>query len=177
MSHRFTQHLCMIAFLSLLALATSASAQQQPGGNFGANVTSESFQDWTVRCPDDAVGPGACAMVQTVAEPESGQPVLQVVLNYPAEIDGPAMSFLVPLGVRLAPGMQLSVDGSEAIRFPYQVCQQPGCRADLPVSPTLLQQLRGGTTATLSLFGPQGNRLDLDISLMGFSAAHDRIAP
>jgi invasion protein IalB len=133
MSNRLTKHLCMAALLSLLALTTSASAQQQPQANPDANITTESFQDWEVRCQSGASDRGACAMAQMVSDADNGQPLLQVVLNYPPELNGPAMSFLLPLGVRLAPGLQLSVDGREPIQFPYQVCQQgaavPTCRS------------------------------------------------
>ena len=87
------------------------------------------------------------------------------------------MSFFVPLGVRLAAGLQLVVDNGEPIQFPYQVCQQQGCRADAPIEPSMLQQLRSGSTATLSMIGPRGDRMDLDISLIGFTDASTRIAP
>ncbi|WP_346427848.1 hypothetical protein [Halomonas sp. NO4] len=40
-----------------------------------------------------------------------------------------------------------------------------------------VQALRTGSTATLSLIGPRGNRMALDISLMGFTDASGRIAP
>lgn len=38
-----------------------------------------------------------------------------------------------------------------------------------------MQQLRGGSNATLSLIGPRGNRRDLNISLMGFTNASQQI--
>ena len=112
-----------------------------------------------------------------VTQPGGDQPLMQVVLEHPPQIDGPVMSFFVPLGVRLAAGLQLVVDNGEPIQFPYQVCQEQGCRADAPIEPAMLQQLRNGTTATLSMIGPRGDRIDLDISLMGFTSASNRVAP
>ena len=47
----------------------------------------------------------------------------------------------------------------------------------MPIEPSMLQQLRSGTTATLSMIGPRGDRMDLDISLTGFTNASNRIAP
>ncbi|QNI04744.1 invasion associated locus B family protein [Halomonas sp. SH5A2] len=166
-----------MGLLSLLALSPNAFSQQQPGTASGDNITTESFQDWEVRCQRNAEGPTPCAMSQLITQPGNDQPLMQVILDYPPQADDPAMSFFVPLGVRLAPGMQLSVDNGEPIQFPYQVCQEQGCRAVAPIEPSMLQQLRSGTTATLSMIDPSGERMDLDISLIGFTDASNRITP
>ncbi|MCL7941590.1 invasion associated locus B family protein [Halomonas sp. ATCH28] len=174
MSNRFTTRLCLTALLSLLALASHAVAQQ---ASPGADVETEQFRDWEVICPPES-SQGPCTMSQLVTNPDSNAPLMRVIVGYPPELEGrPAMTFLLPLGVRLAPGLQLSVGGGEPAQFPYQVCLEQSCRADLPLEPSLLQSLRGGSSATLSLIGPRGNRMDLDISLMGFTDASERIAP
>lgn len=177
MPRYLTKTLSMMGLLSILMFSPNAFSQQQPGTASGDNVTTESFQDWEVRCQRNAEGPSPCAMAQLVTQPDSDEPLMQVMLDYPPQAEGPVMSFFVPLGVRLAPGLQMSVDGGEPIQFPYQVCQEQGCRADVPIESSVLQQLRSGTTATLSMFGPQGDRMDLDISLTGFTDASNRIAP
>lgn len=169
MSIHTTRRLGLLSLLSLLSLLPMAFAQSSD-----PNVTTEQFQDWLVECPDNG---GRCAMSQLVNNPEGGQPLMRAVMIYPEQFDGPAITFLLPLGVRLAPGLRLSVDGGEATGFPYQACLEPGCRADLPLSPELLQRLRGGSKATLSFIDPAGRQRDLDISLTGFTAASNRIAP
>lgn len=166
-------HRLLAATLILMAVAPAAFAQQQ-GAN-GANVKTQRFQDWEVRCPSDPTQ-GDCTMTQLVDNPGSDKPVMRVVIAYPPQIDGPAMVFLLPLGVRLAPGLQLTIDNGKPIKFPYQVCIPDGCRADIPVKPELLAQLRSGSKATVSLIGPDGKRMDLDLSLMGFTDANQQIA-
>ncbi|SFH20027.1 invasion associated locus B family protein [Modicisalibacter xianhensis] len=161
-----------LACLAALAMAPAALAQQPTNE---ADVTTEQFQEWEVRCPQGAAAQGACTMTQLVNNPDGSRPLMRVVMAYPPEIDTAAMAFFLPLGTRLAPGLQLSVDGGEPVSFPFQVCMEQGCRADLPLRPELMQQLRSGTSATLSLIGPRGNRMDLDISLMGFTNASERI--
>ncbi|PRY73142.1 invasion associated locus B family protein [Halomonas ventosae] len=174
MSNRLARRLCMTALLSLLALASQAVAQQ---ASPGAEVETEQFRDWEVICPPES-RQGACTMSQLVTNPDSNDPLMRVIVGYPPELEGrPAMTFLLPLGVRLAPGLQLSVGSGEPAQFPYQVCLEQSCRADLPLEPSMVQALRGGSSATLSLIGPRGNRMDLDISLMGFTDASQRIAP
>lgn len=141
-------------------------------GNAEANV--ETFQAWDVRCPEEAAN-GACEMTQLVNSPENGKPILRVVMGYPPEIDTAAMVFILPLGTRLAPGVQLQVDDGEPKAFPFQICLEQGCRADFPVNDTLRNQLRSGSTATVSLIGPRGDRIDLPVSLQGFTDADNRI--
>lgn len=163
--------------LTLMALASGAHAQTSVSSEDARrDFQSEQFQQWEVRCPPQGQT-GPCSMSQLITGTDGNQPMMRVIIAKPPQADRPIMTFLVPLGVRLAPGLELSVDGGEGVGFPYQVCDQPGCRADLPLAPSLLQSLRGGSNATLSLIGPRGNRRDLEISLMGFTAASERITP
>ncbi|MHB0777390.1 invasion associated locus B family protein [Halomonas sp. WWR20] len=173
MLDRLVHRLQAASLLLLMGVVPMALAQQSPDD---ANIDTQRFQDWEVHCPSDS-GQGNCTMTQLVNHPQSDRPLMRVGLAYPPQVDTAVMAFLLPLGVRLAPGLQLSIDNGEPIPFPYQICQQEGCRADIPVDSALLQRLRSGSTATLSLINPQGKRMDLDISLMGFTAANDRITP
>ncbi|SFU98200.1 invasion associated locus B family protein [Halomonas korlensis] len=175
MLNRFARRLCITGLLSLLALAPNAFAQQGSPGGADDDVTTEQFRDWEVVCPNE--GEGNCTMYQVVNHSDNDQPLMQVVVAYPPQLESGTMTFVLPLGVHLASGLQLSVEGVEPAQFPYQACLQQGCRADLPIQPALLQALRSGSTATLSLIDPRGDRMDLDISLMGFTDAHARIAP
>lgn len=177
MSSFFTRRLCMTGLLSLLALAPNAFAQQTSSNQARTDITTEQFNDWEVVCPSDS-SQGNCTMNQVISNADSSQPLMRVVVAYPPQLEGsPAMTFLTPLGVRLAPGLQLSAGSTQPAKFPYQVCLEQGCRADLPLEPAMFQALRSGSSATLSLVGPRGNRMDLDISLMGFTDASQRIAP
>ncbi|RKQ97182.1 invasion protein IalB [Kushneria sinocarnis] len=175
LTHHGLKH-WLTLLLTLLAVCwlPPAAAAQSPDGS---DASTRQFQDWEVRCPNTEGAANRCTMTQLIDNPENDQPLMRVVVAHPPQVDGPVMVFLLPLGVRLAPGLQLSVDGSQGTPFPYQVCLDRGCRADLPLEPELLQQLRGGSTATLSMVGPNGQQRDLDISLMGFTAASRAIAP
>ncbi|MBS62725.1 invasion associated locus B family protein [Salinisphaera sp.] len=155
----------VLLFVAVLCVSTAASAQD------GGKV--ESFQDWEVRCPEQ--GDGACEMTQLVNSPANGKPILRVVMGYPPEVDTAAMVFILPLGTRLAPGVQFQVDGDQARRFPFQICLEQGCRADFPVDDALRNKLRSGSRATVSLIGPRGDRIDLKVSLQGFTNADNRI--
>ncbi|WP_435101886.1 invasion associated locus B family protein [Arhodomonas sp. AD133] len=155
----------------------SGGGQQGQAAQQNANV--ERFQDWGVRCGMGDGGPrGGCEMFQGVTRNDNNELVMRVAIGYPPrqDIDAPVAVFQLPLGIHLPPGIQLSVDDGEPVRFPVQACFQPGCRADLPLKPELLSKLKSGSEATLSVLGPGGEQIDLPISLMGFTAALERIS-
>ncbi|GAB2718572.1 invasion associated locus B family protein [Halomonas garicola] len=154
----------LLGLLGLMALSPTAFAQDA-----GPAMDTETFKDWDVNCPVNS-SEGNCAMTQMI-EDASGEPVLRVVVGNPPQLDSAAMTILTPLGVRLAAGLQLQVDSNEPVGMPYQVCLPQGCRADLPLPAELVSQLRGGSTATISMIDPDDQRVDLDVSLMGFTSA------
>ncbi|MEE3214730.1 MAG: invasion associated locus B family protein, partial [Pseudomonadota bacterium] len=133
MFNRLASGLRTAGALSLMALSPLAAAQST--GNAGPAVNTETFQSWEVNCPVNRAD-GACSLTQLV-DGADGEPVLRVVVGNPAQLDSSAMTFLVPLGVRLAPGLQLQVDSNQPVGMPYQVCVPQGCRADIPLQPQL----------------------------------------
>ncbi len=173
MSQRIAPGLWLFALVLASVFAPASLAQQQPES---PDVNIESFQDWEVRCPENGSTRG-CEMTQLVNNPDNGQPILRVVMGYPPEIDTAAMILILPLGTRLTPGVQFAVDDGEPLTVPFQICSEQGCRADFPVEDTLRRDMRAGSNATVSLISPRGERIDLAVSLQGFTAADDRIAP
>ncbi|MCB8887564.1 invasion associated locus B family protein [Vreelandella malpeensis] len=161
------------AVLPLLAASTAATAQAQQGAQ---NADTQRFQDWEVRCQSEG-GQQGCTMSQVVNNPDSNDPLMSAMVGYSPEAQSAVMAFMLPLGVVLAPGMQLQVDDNEPVGFPYQFCFEQGCRADLPLEASLLQQLRSGNRATVSAIAPDGQRLDLNVSLMGFTSASQQVVP
>ncbi|MGO2391755.1 MAG: invasion associated locus B family protein [Halomonas sp.] len=164
----------MTALLPLFAATATSTALAQQNAQ---NVDTQRFQDWEVSCPSASGQQQGCTMSQIVNNPNSNEPLMRAIVGNSSQINSPVMAFVMPLGVNLAAGMQLQVDNNEPVGFPYQFCQEQGCRADLPLEPSMLQQLRGGSTATVSAIDPDGQRLDMDMSLMGFTSAIQQITP
>ena len=154
--------------------ANEDSALEQPQ----AEVTAE-HQDWIVRCqpaPEEAFGAGdLCEMYQQVSEQNSQQTVLEVVIGYPQGAEQPIALFNLPLGMRLPPGVALSVDGNDPVNFPIQICLRSGCRTDIALNEELLSQMLAGTQAQLTIADPQNREIQLPLSLLGFSAALDDV--
>jgi invasion protein IalB len=184
-----------VLFGLALGLAfTNAGAQPEPGsltpppeaqppqeGQQGEVTDVERFEDWAVRCGEieDPSGDTAqvCEMLQRVSIQETGQPVMEMAIGYLPEREQPVAVFTLPLGIRLPPGVQLTVDGGEPIRFPVQICVRQGCRADLVLTPELIESMRNGTEAQIAVIDPRGQPVRLPVSLIGFTAALERIQP
>jgi len=178
----------IIGFVAAMFFAPLALGQQDdaimdpavddPGAAPQAEIRAE-HQDWVVRCqpaPEDAFGAGeSCEMYQQVSEQETGQTVLETVIGYPPGADEPVALFNLPLGMLLPPGVQLQVNDNEPIRFAVQLCVQSGCRADIVLEPELVEQMRAGNEGTLTIADPQGQGVELPLSLLGFSASLDEV--
>ena len=169
--------------LGQLALGQQDDALMDPATDPGAAPQAEiraEHQDWVVRCqpaPEDAFGAGeSCEMYQQVSEQESGQTVLETVIGFPPGADQPVALFNLPLGMLLPPGVELQVGDNEPIRFAVQLCVQSGCLTDIVLEPELVEQMRAGSEATLTIVDPQGQDVELPLSLMGFSASLDDVA-
>src|SRR5690625_3629599 len=92
---------------------------EQPAG---ADVESQEFQEWSLRCMEQE-GERRCEMLQPVEDPETGEPVMAVVIPGTAG-NQPLVAWIVlPLGVLLPPGIAISVVGSAPERIQILHCQ------------------------------------------------------
>ena len=186
MSMKFLRPIALLPFLALIsapALAAQPSSQlTKPSTPAPSSQTQQKpkinvkhVQDWDVRCA--AGSQKRCEMTQTVNRKKDNKPMMRVVVGYPPQSQQPVAIFDLPLGMRLPPGVKLSVDGNKPVSFPVQLCVQQGCRADLPLKSSVLSQLRAGHTATVTIHDPRGKAMNLDISLMGFTNALNQVSP
>lgn len=163
------------AAFCLLGFAGPAAAQKAPIQAKKANVETTQYDDWEVRClksnADD------CLMNQLVNNPSSGTPIMRVAMKYQPDSAAALMAFTLPLGTHLAPGLSVSIPGGKTIRIPYQVCFRNGCQAYLGLKSELMSKMKQGSSFQVALVGPGGKKINLSVSLMGFTAANNAIKP
>lgn len=157
--------------LALLGLAQSpALAQGLPTEDVPeAEVEVQQFQDWSLRC----VGEGAqrrCELVQPVDDPETGEPVMAMVVAPSGPDSVPVAWFVMPLGILLPPGIGLSIDDAEPDRLPIRHCEPGGCLAPLELSDEMQRRLRGGVTLEVLAYDIDEQQVSIPLSLMGFTA-------
>lgn len=162
--------------ICLLGLSGAAAAQTSSNAPGSDDVKVTHYQDWTVRC-DPSADATKCEMTQLVDNPNSNTPLMRVIMGYPPQIGSPVMVFILPLGTQLAPGLRVSVDDSQPLRIPFRVCLESGCRSSFPVKASLLKKFKLGDSITVSLIGPRGDQMNLDVSLLGFTASSEAITP
>ncbi len=175
--------LALASLLLATAAAGPALAQTQPQGQQPAPrsqsqqpAETQTFQDWTLACFDRQDGSQACRMLQNVAN-DQGQVVMQAaVIRLPDGNSG--LLFNLPLGVWLPEGVTIQVDGGEQISVPYARClpAPDQCRVELVLDDQRLAQLKAGTRITVTFYGPRQEPVRATVSLLGFTAAFDRLS-
>lgn len=169
-SRRIHRKLAAIAALFSLALALGAPAsmaQVQTVGTFG---------DWQLQCDTP---PGAqreqCALIQTVQAADRENIGLVVIVLKTADQQAQLMRIVAPLGVLLQFQLGLNVDGAPVGRIEFVRCVVEGCVAEALLEPTLLEQLRNGTSATFVVFVTPEEGIGIPVSLVGFGPGFDAL--
>ena len=141
---------------------TSASAQ---------NPHAKIYGDWRIRCNSATGAPSKCQMFQNVVVKETGQPILQMVVGYLADVPSPVGVITLPLGVYLPQGLTLQIDKGQTYEMAFEICSAKGCRVRFSIDDTLLGVLKGGSTAEITSYNAGRKPVRIPISLKGFTAA------
>jgi invasion protein IalB len=147
----------------LMALGTGeARAQEAP----------QVFEHWSIACQMNQAGQRECLMYQDIIADGTDQSIMRVtVVKTPRS----AMIVTTPLGVMLPQGLIVAIDQQEVSRMQYQICIEPGCRAQMDLTPEHVQRLKAGVGATVTMVGPTGQPLAVPVSLKGFTAAYNAL--
>lgn len=129
---------------------------------------------WEVAC--DPQGE-QCAMVQ-IGNDEEGTPVLEMVvrkLDEPLEVGErtaiAVLDVITPLGVVLPEGLSVKIDDGRQESAPFQVCTEQGCLVREPIDSDLVDRLKRGSKAQISVIAINQGEVIANISLSGFTKA------
>ena len=151
----------------LAPFAGTVPAQQEAG-----TVAAEQFRDWAKACRTPEGAETEVCFVFQNATPEDGERVvMNLLVHYPPEGEGPVMVVTLPLGLALLPGIRLQVDDGATRQVPFRVCNAGGCKAVVPLADELLAELRRGEQLHVTVASIQGEATRLTTSLLGFTAA------
>ena len=150
--------------LALLAVSYNDRARAQE--------VIQTFDDWSIACQANEAGQQECLMFQDVKAEGSEQSIMRMtVIKTPRA----ALIITTPLGVILPPGLVVAIDQQEVSRLNYQICIEPGCRAQTELTPELVQRFKAGVASTVTVVGPNGQPIAVPVSLKGFTAAYDTL--
>jgi len=129
---------------------------------------------WQVECQPQV----GCAMAQ-IGKDASGTPILEMVvrkLEAPLEADGrtavAVIDFITPLGVVLVSGLELKIDSGKGEVAPFQICTEQGCLVREPVDQALIDRLKRGNNANVTVVAANQGEVTANISLMGYTKAY-----
>ena len=160
----------MLAASALAALALAAPRVLAQG------VVKNTFGEWQMRCETP---PGAkneqCALVQNVMAEDRPNLTLLVIALKTADGKARLLRMVAPLGILIPAGVGLKIDQNDIGRAGYVRCLTTGCIAEAVLDDTLLNQLKGGQSATFIVFQTPEEGVGIPVSLTGFGAGFDSL--
>jgi invasion protein IalB len=150
----------LVLGLSLASAPASADLKQ-----------GEKFDDWTVGCeaPKAEGATARCFIFQNILVKESRQQILLMAIGLLGENKQPAAILTVPLGVFLPAGLTLTVPDVKPVRVVIETCLPKGCRGAVALNDELLEALRKGDKAQVTLMDARRRQINLPVSLKGFT--------
>ena len=146
------------------------TASPLPGG---ASSLKETYNDWRVACVhQDAEKRCVLSQVQTQ---KNGQRVLAIELNAPSgnTVSG---TLVLPFGLALDSGVTLHIDENPPLQpARFRTCMPGGCLVSINFEAPALVALRADTALKITAVAYGGANAQFSISLLGFSAALDRV--
>lgn len=154
--------------------APAATAEAAEVGGFYLDSTQG---DWQVRCQKTADGKDPCELYQLLKD-KGGNPVAEASLIPLGGKAAAGVTLVAPLETDLLPGLGFKVDDGKQIAYPFSFCAPVGCVSRVAMTQAELDTMRKGNAATVSLVpygAPKDTRVDLALSLKGFTAGWDAV--
>ena len=164
------------ALLAAPAFAQEATSQAEAEAT--TPVVAATHGDWQVICSPEVEGqPQQCEMYQLLND-QNDSPIAEIsiaALPLGAEFSAGA-TVTTPLETFLPTGMGFTIGDSDQMRREgFRVCTVVGCVVRMGLSVDEVDQLKAGSTATVTIapFVAVNQPVDITVSLRGFTAAFD----
>ena len=117
--------------------------------------------DWQAICD-----PQGCRLAHSLVAAQS-----ETMLLMARVFDGdvPTLVLPAPLGSFLKAGLQMSIDGGAPRTLAYEICDEFGCHAGVPLDDGLLRDFKRGLKADIAFADGTQQQVTLSISLVGFT--------
>ena len=122
----------------------------------------QTFQDWHYDCADNT-----CQLQQVQRTPDG---LVAIKTRVVERSDGVFALMVAPLGINLARGLSVQVDGAPAERFTFTTCNLGGCFAMVPLRGARLSAWRQGRVAETTYHDGSDTPVVNHVSLMGLTA-------
>jgi invasion protein IalB len=158
------------------AALSLGAALLSTGPALAQGTVKNTFGDWQLRCETPA---GAqteqCAIVQNVAAEDRPNISLVIIVLKTADQKSRLLRVVAPLGVLLPAGLGLKIDQTDIGRAGFVRCLTTGCVAEVVMEDNLVNQLKGGQTATFIVFQTPEEGVGIPVSLSGFGPGFEAL--
>ena len=138
----------------------------------------QTFKDWTARC-EQTPGSGIerCFIFQNLVLKESGKRLVHMAVGYLAANGKAAAVITMPLGISLPLGASISVDGGTPENVVIERCDANGCIGAVALSERFIADMKRGREARIAFHDGSRRRIAVPLSLLGFTAGFNTLAP
>ena len=160
------------------AAAPAAPAAAEPAAAEPYVKTTEG--DWKVQCIRVETGTEPCEMFQVMSDKDGNKVASISVLGLPKGKEAVAgATIATPLESALTAGVTLQIDTQKPIKLPYSFCSQVGCFSNVVLKADELDLFKKGKKIAMTIVPMRApdQKVELEISLKGFSAAWDAMQP
>lgn len=114
----------------------------------------------------------ACKASQRLAADGADTPVFALTLLSNARAPKGFVAIVsLPLGVYLAPGLELRIDKGKPYKILFETCNQAGCHAGFPLDGPVLAAFRRGRQAEFRVWTGKAKPTPVLVSLTGLAPA------
>ncbi len=158
----------------------SMGTEVQDGPQLGQPYITDEFGDWVKRCVKSNADVDPCQMYQLLRDADNN-PVVEVSI-FKLENAGQAVAgaaIVAPLETLLTQNLTMGVDGGRAKVYPFTFCTVQGCVSRVGFNAQDIANFKAGNAAKITIVpaGTPDEKLVVDMSLAGFTAAFDAISP
>ncbi len=161
-------------FLGTAVLA--AALWGATGQALAQGVAKAKYGDWEMRCETPPGAPREqCALIQRIEDKDRPNVNLVVIVLKTADGKSRLLRVVAPLGVLLPSGLGLKIDQADVGRAGFVRCLPTGCVAEVMMEDKLIDQLKGGNTATFIIFQTPEEGIGIPLTLTGFKDGFDKL--
>jgi invasion protein IalB len=132
------------------------------------------FKDWRITCTqEDAVK--TCQMLQSQPATVGGADVFLISLSQSEGSKDISAVVSVPLGVYLAPGIEIHIAGRRPFKTLYEICDQTSCHAGFKLKGSVLSSFKRGSEAKFRVWTAKSKAVEFPVSLSGFTAGYTEL--
>lgn len=163
-----------------LSMGQEVQTGPQTGdGGIGTSYVAAEFGDWQQRCIRTEDGSDPCQLYQLLKDAQGNAVSEMSLFPLPEGQQAAAGSTIItPLETLLTSQLTISIDGAQPKRYPFEFCAAQGCFSRIGFTEAEVLGFKRGNQGLLTIVpaAAPDRRIELTISLSGFTAGFDAVA-